>query len=146
MEHTSWKQSAHSCDNCRRIEFRITGPPSTGPLPFPYQDVFEYAMDGCGFFERTLHKFDPRPVPSSSTNNLELHLSLTWIDEKPMLHHVYISWMLDGIELFEEDELGELHAFTPRGKPSFTITCFNPNGYFQKVHLLSISRRGPVSR
>jgi hypothetical protein len=133
MEHMRWKQCAqdiiniHSCDDCRRIKFRISDPHSAGFLSFPYQDVLKYAGDGCDFFARAVSKLGFRYIPSSLGKNLELHISLGWIDNGPMFHCVYISWMHARKEFFGEDVSEEFHAFTPEGKSSLSITYFNLN-------------------
>jgi hypothetical protein len=124
MEHMRWNQSiqniinAHSCDGCRRIEFRITEPISHVPLSFPYQKVLNYAGDGCDFFDRALRKLDLQDGGSPLAKDLELCMSLIWIDEGPKFHCVHIEWMHGRTLLHEENEADELHAFASEGIPS----------------------------
>jgi heterokaryon incompatibility protein (HET) len=135
MERRRWKQStrdiisSHSCDDCGRIKFRITDPHSAGHLSFPYQDVLKYAGNGCDFFARTLCKLGFCDIPGSHGKTLELHISLTCVDDKydkPKFHYVDISWM-HGKEFSEEVESDEFHAFTLEGRSSLSITCLNLN-------------------
>jgi hypothetical protein len=116
--------NVHSCDDCRRVKFQITDPPSNIPLSFSYKEVLTYARNGCGFFARALREPKLWDMPKSLQKDAELQMSLTWIDDGPSFHDVYIRWT-HPTEYLEDQELEDLHAFTGKGKPPLSFMYFN---------------------
>jgi hypothetical protein len=116
--------NVHSCDDCRRVKFQITNPPSNIPLSFSYKEVLTYAGNACGFFARALREPELRDMPKSLQKDAELVMSLTLIDDGPSFHDIHIRWT-HPTGYFEDNELKDLHTFTEKGKPPLSFMYFN---------------------